>query len=107
MQVGATTMGKTLAQLGLTRKKKTVHASEQKRNDVAQARAAWADEQASLASEQLIFLNETWATTNMTPTWGRPPGGERCLGYAPCGHWHTTGVCLRVKRPGAADAAGA
>ena len=26
----------------------------------------------------------------MTPTWGRSPRGERCPGYAPCGHWHTT-----------------
>ena len=26
----------------------------------------------------------------MTPTWGRSPKGERCLGRAPFGHWHTT-----------------
>jgi len=26
----------------------------------------------------------------MAPTWGRSPKGERCLGYAPAGHWHTT-----------------
>ena len=39
---------------------------------------------------QLIFLDETWATTNMTPTRGRSPRYERCLGYTPFGHWHTT-----------------
>ena len=26
----------------------------------------------------------------MTPRWGRSPKGERCLGYTPGGHWHTT-----------------
>lgn len=26
----------------------------------------------------------------MAPTWGRSPKGQRCLGYAPLGHWHTT-----------------
>ena len=41
-------------------------------------------------AERLIFLDETWATTNMTPTWGRSPRGKRCLGHTPFGHWHTT-----------------
>ena len=43
-----------------------------------------------MAAERLIFLDETWATTSMTPTWGRSPRGQRCVGYAPQGHWHTT-----------------
>lgn len=46
--------------------------------------------QATPSSQRLIFLDETWATTNMTPTWGRSPKGERCLGHTPGGHWHTT-----------------
>ncbi|MEO5606305.1 MAG: transposase [Polaromonas sp.] len=37
-----------------------------------------------------IFLDETWATTSMTPTWGRSHRGARCVGYSPQGHWHTT-----------------
>ena len=79
-----------IGQVRADAKKKTLHASEQQRSDVAQARAAWSAEQASLATERLIFLDETWATTNMTPTWGRSPRGKRCVGYAPYGHWHTT-----------------
>ena len=39
---------------------------------------------------RLVFLDETWATTNMAPTRGRSPRGERCMGHAPFGHWHTT-----------------
>lgn len=44
-----------------------------------------------------MFLDETWATTKMTPTRGRAPKGKRCLGQAPYGHWRTTtfvcGLC--------------
>jgi len=74
--------------------------SEQKRSGVAQARAAGAAGQALPASGRLIFLDETWATTNMTPTWGRSPRGERCLGYAPCGHWHTTTFVCALSQDG-------
>ena len=77
-----------------------VHAAEQKRSDVAQARADWAAGQALPASGRLIFLDETWATTNMMPTWGRSPRGERCLGYAPCGHWHTTTFVCALSQDG-------
>ena len=52
------------------------------------------------ASERLIFLDETWATTNMTPTWGRSAKGQRCLGYAPCGHWHTTTFVCALSKDG-------
>ena len=36
----------------------------------------------------------------MTPTWGRSPRGERCLGYAPCGHWHTTTFVCALSNEG-------
>lgn len=70
--------------------KKSLHAAEQERPDVAQARQVWAAEQADLAVDRLVFLDETWATTAMTPTRGRSPKGVRCIGRAPAGHWRTT-----------------
>jgi transposase len=70
--------------------KKTLHAAEQERPDVAQARRAWAAEQSSLDPGHLVFLDETWASTNMTPARGRSPKGTRCRGRAPYGHWQTT-----------------
>jgi transposase len=101
IEVGPTAMGKTLARFGLTLKKKTLHASEQARADVAQARADWSAEQSALAAaERLVFLDETWATTNMAPTWGRSPRGERCLGHAPFGHWHTTTFVCALSKQG-------
>jgi transposase len=43
-----------------------------------------------LDSTRLVFLDETWATTNMTRTRGRAPRGERLIGTVPHGHWQTT-----------------
>jgi hypothetical protein len=43
-----------------------------------------------MQAPRLVFLDETWATTRMTPTRGRAPKGQRCRGRAPHGHWHTT-----------------
>jgi transposase len=39
---------------------------------------------------RLVFVDETWASTNMTPIRGRSRKGTRCIGYAPYGHWKTT-----------------
>lgn len=69
--------------------KKTLHASEQERPDVDQAREAWRNEQAGL-SGRLIFLDETWTSTAMTRRWAWADIGTRALGFAPHGHWKTT-----------------
>jgi transposase len=39
---------------------------------------------------RLVFLDETWAKTNMTRSRGRAPRGERLIAKAPHGHWKTT-----------------
>ncbi len=40
--------------------------------------------------EKLVFIDETWTSTNMTRAYGRSPKGRRCVGSAPYGHWQTT-----------------
>jgi transposase len=60
------------------------------RADVAEARRLWQELQSKLDVTQLIFLDETWAKTNMTRLHGRSPRGERLIGSAPYGHWKTT-----------------
>jgi transposase len=70
--------------------KKTQHASEQHRPDVADARTAWRERQPFLNPEKLVFIDETWASTNMARRYARSPRGERALAYAPYGHWKTT-----------------
>jgi transposase len=57
---------------------------------VQAARSAWQAEQKHLEPCRLVFIDETWVTTNMTPRYGRAVKGQRLLGYAPHGHWHTT-----------------
>lgn len=37
-----------------------------------------------------MFLDESWAKTNMTRLYGRSPRGSRLIGTAPFGHWNTT-----------------
>jgi transposase len=44
----------------------------------------------ALAPAKLVFIDETWAKTNMARTHGYAPRGERLVGAAPHGHWHTT-----------------
>lgn len=70
--------------------KKSIRAAEQARADIAEARRAWRELQPGLKPEKLIFLDETWAKTNMTRLYGRAPRGKRLIGTAPFGHWNTT-----------------
>jgi transposase len=74
----------------LDAQKKTLHASEQGRPDVAEARAAWHSKQPQLNPAHLVFLDETWATTNMVRHYGRAPCGQRLVAGAPRGHWQTS-----------------
>ena len=37
-----------------------------------------------------MFVDETWASTNMTRQYGRSPKGQRLIGAVPHGHWKTT-----------------
>lgn len=39
---------------------------------------------------RLIFIDETWAKTNMTRLRGRAPRGQRLIDKTPHGHWKTT-----------------
>ena len=41
-------------------------------------------------ARRLIFIDETWAKTNMTRLRGRALSGERLVAKVPFGHWKTT-----------------
>src|ERR1700675_518848 len=81
-------------------KKKSLHAAEQDRPDVAAARKALRKEQLTLDPKQLVFIDETAATTKMTRLYGRAPQGKRLVDKVPHGHWKTTTfICgLRYNR---------
>lgn len=47
-----------------------------------------------------MFVDETWASTNMAPRFGRGPRGQRVLGAAPFGHWKTTTFLAGLRHDG-------
>ena len=55
-----------------------------------QRRDLWKHQQISQPAGRLIFIDETWAKTNMTRLRGRAPRGQRLLAKVPHGHWKTT-----------------
>ncbi len=57
---------------------------------MAQRRAQWRSWSQDADPGRLIFIDETWAKTNMTRLRGRAPRGERLVDKTPHGHWQTT-----------------
>src|SRR5215470_2477678 len=51
--------------------KKSLHASEQDRADIARRRTRWRAHQGPLDPKRLVFMDETWTKTNMTGRHGR------------------------------------
>jgi hypothetical protein len=52
---------------------KTVHGAEQNRKDIARWRYWWKKYQNRIDPSRLVFIDETWAKTNMAPIhgWGQ------------------------------------
>src|SRR6202012_1233098 len=80
--------------------KKTGHPTEQDRPDVLRRREAWFEGQLDLDPERLVFIDETWASTNMARRHGRCPRGERLRAGIPFGHWKTTTFVAGLRRTG-------
>ncbi len=73
-----------------SRAKKSAHATEQDRPDILKRRQEWFDGQLDLDPARLVFIDETWASTNMARRHGRCMRGERLRISVPHGHWKTT-----------------
>ena len=56
---------------------------------MARKRARWRRHQKQIDPSRLVFLDETWAKTNMIRTHGWGPRGQRVKDMAPHGHWKT------------------
>ena len=82
--------------------KKTAHASEQDRPDVLKRREVWFEGQLDLDPERLVFIDETWTSTNMARTHGRCARGERLRAGVPHGHWKTTTFVAGLRLSGIA-----
>ena len=83
-----------------SRLKKTAHAAEQERADVARRRRYWRNWQTWLRPERLVFIDETGAKTNMARRRGRAPKGQRLPAAIPWGHWQTTTFVAGLRTTG-------
>jgi transposase len=102
-----------LKTLGITRKRKSLHAAERDRPEVQEERRSFRDEVEPIEPKRLVFVDETGVTTAMTPSYGRAPRGERVEASAP-GSWESVtviaamgadGVRAPLAIPGAVNAA--
>jgi len=57
---------------------------------VSRRRSQWRKHQGRIDPSRLVFIDETWAKTNMTRTHGWAPRGKRLLAKVPHGQWETT-----------------
>src|SRR5258705_2706828 len=79
--------------------KKIVCAAEQDRPDIAAERTRWQEDQKQLDPKRLVFIDETWAKTNMAPTHGRCQRGQRLYAKVPQASDHpapAAGCCARA-----------
>jgi len=60
-------------------------------------RLDWFDEQIDLDPQRLVFIDETWASTNMSRLRGRAPRGERLRAAIPHGHWKTITLVVALR----------
>ncbi len=56
---------------------------------MARKRRFWKRHQGKVDANRLIFVDETWTKTNMTPIRGWCPRGQRLLAKVPHGRWKT------------------
>ena len=69
--------------------KKTLIAREQDRPAIARRRLQWRKYQRRIDPRRLVFIDETWAKTNMTRTRGWCLRGTPLIAKVPHGHWRT------------------
>jgi len=68
-----------------------------------QARADWQTDEAAgvggIASERLVFIDESAVLTSMVRRYGRSPRGQRAYAKVPFGNWKRLSVLTADRRP--------
>jgi len=85
--------------LGL-RRKKTVHAAEQSREDIKQKREDWITFQKTVDPSRLVFLDESGTNTGMTRLYGRAPKNRRVIDAVPDMRFARTTILSSVRMDG-------
>ena len=63
-------------------------------------RDLWRVAMPGLDPSRLLFIDETWASTNMARRYGRCPIGRRLIAKVPHGHWKTTTFPAALRHDG-------
>ena len=84
------TLGDFLLAQGLSRKKRQPTPPSRSALTSRRREPLGATSNLGWIAERLVFLDETWARTNMARRYGRAPRGERVVAAIPHGHWKTT-----------------
>lgn len=77
---------------------------------MAQAREQWHERMSQFQLQNLVFIDESGAKTNMTPLYGRNFDGARLVDASPAARWETTtmvgalrcdgvGACMALQGP--------
>ena len=77
-----------------------IQAAERGRAGVRAARDEWATAAPGLDPERLVFVDETWVKSNMTPAYGWGPTSGRVVEAVPHGHWKTTTFVAALRASG-------
>lgn len=83
IRISRSTMGRILQKIKLTRKKKTLHATEKDTPRVQQARLDYWDKIRNIDPEDLVFIDESGVNLAMIRLYARSPQGERAIGDQP------------------------
>jgi len=67
---------------------------------VARKRERWKRHQGRVDPQRLVFVDETWAKTNMTRTHGRAPRGQRLVARVPHARWTTMTFLAALRADG-------
>ena len=100
MRASTGTIWTFLDRCGLTFKKKSLHAAEQDRPDVVERREDWFEAQLDLDPAKLVFVDESFASTNMARRYGRAPRGVRLRAAVPHGHRKKTTLVAGLRLSG-------
>lgn len=72
---------------GAASEKKSLHATERDTEENRRRREAFVEQIATIAPEDLIYLDESGVSTQMTRLYGRAERGQRVEDTVPGGHW--------------------
>lgn len=93
------TIARALKKLGITRKKKVLHAAERDTPKSKRKRATFRREMKDHPPGSLVFVDEASANTAMTRLYGRAPVGERVEGAVP-NYWETVTLICGMRLSG-------